>query len=114
MTTNPLRSRSTTPSSHSVQGRADEHEQVARLDVLDRPVAGVAEAEALQVVGAQGPDQAGVGPHLDVAGVADLADEIVRHRPLQAVRAHQHGDLAGVPCQGNTAAWPAALAPPTT
>src|SRR4051794_29472286 len=72
----------------------DEHEH--RVDVLVVLAVVVADPQRAQVVVAFGRDRLRVRAHVDVRDRRDLLDQVVRHRLLQAVAAHEHRDLARV------------------
>ena len=74
-------SRSIASGNQSMRGGADQDEQPGRRDIGPLDAGVVAEGETLAVV-ASTIDDFGPRAHVDAVMSADLADEVVRHRPF--------------------------------
>ena len=80
--------------------RADHHEDRRGRHLLDAAVAAVAEAHGLHRRRAVHRRDLGLGHDLDARRALDALDEVVRHRRLQRLAAHDDTHAARQPCSG--------------
>ena len=81
--------------------RSDKDEQLSGFDYFCRALGQVTEGQLLKVPVAACLHDLGADADVDVGNARDLLDEVVRHRRLKRVGAHQHGHRPGEPGQVN-------------
>ena len=80
----------------SIRNPAETKKQKARLDGSLLPGLEIADGDGAQHVVAIQGDDLGFGHDLDIRGMGDAIDEIFGDVVVEALAAHDDGDLAGV------------------